>query len=90
MTTAETTKIRVIVFKDADQWVAQALEHDVSVQAPDLDTLRGRMEVALNAEAPFEGIGQAPEHFFKLWDKKSDFSKPGVADGVAYDMALCA
>ena len=82
--------VRIITFKEGENWIAQCLEHDVCVQASDLDTLRSRMEVALQAEAPLENLSKAPDHFFDLWERKSDFHKSGRSDGVEYEMALCA
>jgi hypothetical protein len=82
--------VRIVAFKEGDIWVAQCLEHDVCVQAADLDTLRGRMEVALLAESPLKELPQAPAHFFGLWDRKSDFHQSGKSDGCEYEMALCA
>ena len=67
--------IRVVVFKEGDNWIAQCLEHDICVQAADLDTLRDRVDVAINAEHEhcvssgkdgFSAIPPAPEHFFSL------------------------
>jgi hypothetical protein len=84
------SSVRIITFKEGETWVAQCLEHDVCVQAPDLDTLRARMEVALQAESPLDALPKAPDHFFELWDRKSDFHKSGKSDGVEYEMALCA
>jgi hypothetical protein len=82
--------LRIVSFKDGDIWVAQCLEHDVCAQAADLDTLRSRIEMAIEAEAPLTNLPQAPAHFFELWDRKSDFQKSGKSDGVEYEMALCA
>ena len=84
------TTLRIVTFKEGDIWVAQCLEHDVCVQASDLDTLRGRMEVALKAESPINDLPAAPAHFFELWERKSEFHKSGRTDGVEYEMALCA
>jgi hypothetical protein len=82
--------VRIITFKEGDIWVAQCLEHDVCVQAGDLDSLRTRMEMALKAESPLDKLPKAPAHFFELWEKKSGFNKSGKSDGVEYEMALCA
>lgn len=40
----------------APAWVAQCLEHDVSAQAADLETVRVRIEVAIEAEAPLADL----------------------------------
>lgn len=82
--------IRIVTFKEGEIWVAQCLEHDVCAQAADLDTVRGRIEMALQAESPLDNLPQAPAHFFELWDRKSGFQKVGKSDGVEYEMALCA
>jgi hypothetical protein len=85
--------IRIIAFKEGESWVAQCLEHDVCAQAGDLDTVRARIEVAIQAEAPLKDLPSAPAHFFELWDRKSGFEESGSTDGesgVDYQMALCA
>lgn len=72
--------IRVIVFQDDGQWVAQCLEFDIGAQAADLDTLSDRFKVVLAAEfkesmerhgKPFEGIDPAPERFVAMWERRS-------------------
>ena len=90
--------IRVVAFKDGDQWVAQCLEHDICATADDLETLQYRIEVAIEAESELcksEGrdlssLPPAPEHFSALWEKRPGFEKSGTSDGVGYQMALCA
>ena len=82
--------IRIVAFKEGDAWVAQCLEHDVCAQAGDLDTVRARIEVAIEAESPLDKLPKAPAHFFELWERKSDFNMSGRSDGVEYEMALCA
>lgn len=82
--------IRIVTFKEGEIWVAQCLEHDVCAQAADLDSVRARIEAALEAEAPLEALPEAPAHFFELWERKSDFNKSGKSNGVDYEMALCA
>lgn len=72
--------IRVIVFQDADLWVAQCLEHDIGAQAPDVDTLMTRLQVVMSAELkesverhrePFAGIEPAPERFLQMWERRA-------------------
>ena len=58
---------RVLVRKEAEQFVAQCLEVDVCVQALDFDTLEGRLEVALQEE-DLTAIGKAPQYFFDIWE----------------------
>ena len=42
--------VRVIIFNDSGQWIAQCLEHDICAMADNLDTLQSRLEVAIEAE----------------------------------------
>ncbi len=90
--------IRVIAFKDGDQWVAQCLEHDICAIADDLETLQYRVEVAIEAERALclekgldlDSLPAAPKYFFDKWSRRSEFDHSGQADGVGYEMALCA
>jgi hypothetical protein len=75
-----TVSMRVIVFKDDGQWVAQCLEHDIGAQGPDVDTLMTRLEVVLDAECkasldkgeePFKGIDPAPARFQQMWERRA-------------------
>jgi hypothetical protein len=72
--------VRVLVFQDEGSWVAQCLEYDIGAQARDIDTLRDRLIVALNAELreslerhgqPFAGIEPAPERFQLMWEHRA-------------------
>ena len=89
-----TSKIRVIIINESDQWVAQGLEYDICVQANNLEDLYGRFEVAvrLESEEPggLERIGPAPRYFEKLWDRKSGEFLPAQADPERYDFGLAA
>ncbi len=52
-------------------FVAQCLEHDIAVQAKDMDTLRTRFEATLMCEISdgnLDSIPPAPEEFFDIWD----------------------
>jgi hypothetical protein len=65
----EPAVLRVVVFKQEDMFVAQCLEHDISVQAADIATLQMRFEetVAIEGE-DLAAISPAPESFQKMWD----------------------
>jgi hypothetical protein len=74
-----TENIRVIMFQDGDQWVAQCLEYDLGAQAPDIDTLNDRITVLIKAELkesidrhdkPFGGIPPAPARFQHMWERR--------------------
>lgn len=95
--------IRVVIKREGDQYVAQCLEVDIGVQAPDVETLRTRLEMTLRAEYiarkgtdqnPFPGIDPAPQYFHDVWDKCHFRSEPtlvsGVDHGASIQMAMCA
>lgn len=98
MSKAKSGKIRVVVFKDGDMFVAQCLEHDICTQAADMKTLRHRMDALLEAERaharasgkkPFEGIDPAPKHYVEMWETGwGAQSEGGTRQEV--DLALCA
>ena len=78
MSKAKDKELRIVVFKDGDVFVAQCLEHDICAQANDVNTLRHRMDAAIEAERDFartagkpisDIIAPAPQHFFDMWDK---------------------
>ena len=63
--------VRVLVWGEEDVFVAQCLEHDISVQAPDIETLQRRFEATVAAEGgmgDLESIPPAPEVFQAKWD----------------------
>lgn len=65
--------VRVLVMASEGVFVAQGLEHDICVQAPDLDTLQRRFERACRAEAAIhdnglDDIAPAPPEFHEKWD----------------------
>ena len=86
--------IRVIFFREGETWLAQGLEHDICVQAPTIDELYGRFEVAVSLEADSEGkldsIPKAPQHFFDLWEKRSGEFTPRNASGKDFEFAMAA
>lgn len=86
-------KLRVIIYQDHGVWLAQALEHDICVQADSLDDLYGRFQVAVRLECvdgKLDHIAPAPEHFQRMWDKKAGSYKPAAANDDYYEMALAA
>lgn len=74
----DSTAIRVVVFKDGDHYVAQALEVDVAAQGFTPEEASRRRGVALDAEArdaQAEGrdlfdIGPAPETMRILYENQ--------------------
>ena len=42
--------LRVVVFREGDDWIAQGLEHDISAFGSNLDAVRERFLATLDAE----------------------------------------
>lgn len=81
----DNNQLRVIVYKESDQWFAQCLEHDIAAHAADLKELEARLCAAIGAElqysaergeAPFTGIRPAPQHFHDLWTGRAGEYQP--------------
>lgn len=56
-------------------FVAQCLEHDVAVQAADIDILQRRFEETFAHEVSLgdlEAIGPAPEEFHAKWNEAKE------------------
>jgi len=65
-------KLRIVAFQDGESWIAQCVEYDIAVQAPDLTTLQRRMDALIQAEieytttnngGAFIGIDPAPDFY---------------------------
>lgn len=60
--------LRVVIFREADHWLAQGLERDIAVEGGDLNDLIRRLTLAIMAEAAtLDALGQAPKYFQDLW-----------------------
>jgi hypothetical protein len=99
----ESGGLRAVIFQDGDMWVAQCLEYDIGAQAHDLDTVRRRLDVAIEIERltsleihgrDFAGIDEAPAHFFEMWEKRSKSNKQSkvmkAGEPFGVEMARCA
>jgi len=89
-----TDTIRVIFYQDGEKWLAQAIEHDICVQADKLDDLYGRFEVAVRLECDETGsldhIPSAPDHFEQLWQRKAGSFTPAHVASGKYEVGLAA
>ena len=70
-------KIRVLLFRDSDMWVAQCLEYDIAAQGKTLDEVQNRLkrtfvgQIILDVEMgkqPLQGIAEAPQMFFERFE----------------------
>lgn len=77
MANTESNTIRVIAYREGDMWVAQCLEHDISAQGADFQTVMRRLAATLHCEADytkekhgeaFATIDAAPETFFHMFE----------------------
>lgn len=77
---SELEHLRVIVYPEGDQYIAQCLEVDIATQARDIPTLLERLDLTIDAECamsrergeePFSKICAAPNYFQSLWEKRS-------------------
>ena len=73
-------KLRVVIFREEEMYVAQCIEFDIAAQAPTLEAVLDRLDLTVEAECqmsleigqtPFNGICPAPNHFHHLWEKGS-------------------
>jgi hypothetical protein len=75
--------LRVLVFQEGGDWVAQCLEYDICTHAQDEESLSKRFSALLEVEynismrecgKPFAGIEPAPEEYQAMWPKADDGS----------------
>lgn len=78
-------QIRVLVFKNNDNYIAQCLEYDIAVQGQTLEELEERfvctiMAYALssleNDEAPFSQVPETPQEFWEKYGRARPFRDP--------------
>lgn len=78
--TGTESRIRAIVYREGDVYVAQCIEYDIATQASDIETLLDRLELTIEAEfeaceeagkAPKECICPAPVYYHELWGART-------------------
>ena len=71
-------RIRAVVFKEGDWWVAQCLEYDYAAVSKSLEDLPGELQWAVTAQItislergiqPFHGYSPAPRRFWEMFEK---------------------
>jgi hypothetical protein len=83
--------LRVIVFREADQWLAQGLERDIAVQAENLRDIVNRLTLAVDAEietAAFATLAPAPKYFQDLWAPRAGDFTPSPPIALSATQAL--
>lgn len=91
--------VRAVVYREGNMWVAQGVDYDIGVQAPDVDTLHRRMELAIELEkavsielcgAPFAGIDRAPAYVEEMHRRSTMNLTPSQGTPQDVQLALCA
>lgn len=90
----KTESLRVIIFRDGNTWIAQALEIDICVQGDNLPAVKAHFLATLRAEVAsgdIKKIGPAPSEFQEMWGRRSDFTWHSNKDnGVPVELAIAA
>ena len=66
---------RVLLSNEENMFVAQCLEHDISVQAEDMETLQRRFEATLLIEmqsGDLATLPPAPKSFYDKWNEAQE------------------
>lgn len=94
-------RVRFVVFRENEFWVAQCLEYDIGAQAGSLQQIQIRTSAALQCEleeslirygTPLSGLGGTPHQFCAIWAKRSAsyVSLPFIdMPHIRVDVALC-
>ena len=71
-------RIRAVVFKEGDWWVAQCLEYDFAAVSRALEELPGELEGAVATQIeislergiqPYHGYSPAPRRFWEMFER---------------------
>jgi len=69
-------KMRVIIFQQADKWIAQGIEHDICTQGESPEEAMERFALTIQLEDKEDGgvkrIATAPEYFKEMWETHSN------------------
>ena len=85
MRDAKEFRVRAVVFREGEWWVAQCLEYDLATQARRLEDLprelRRLLTVQIQASQeygvePFEGFSRAPARFWKMYENAKSRVEP--------------
>lgn len=81
--------LRIVLFREGPVWLAQALEHDLGVQAENLKDLMMRLGIALDDAG--EGLAlrpPAPVYFEHLWPLAAGRFDPSAHGFDRADVAM--
>jgi hypothetical protein len=93
MTTNSCEMMRVVVYREGDVWIAQCIEHDISAQASDCQSVMRRLVATVNAECRYTlekhgtalaNIDPAPDVFKTMFEQTE---RPLMADNLEYRIA---
>lgn len=78
-------RVRAVVFRSGEWWVAQCLEYDLATQARRLEDLPRELRRLLTVQIlaslecgvePFEGLAKAPARFWKMYENAKSKVEP--------------
>lgn len=81
-------RIRAVVFREGDWWLAQCLEYDFAAVSRNLEELPNELQwavttqIALSIERgiqPFHGFSPAPRRFWEMFDQAKTLLEPAAA-----------
>ena len=75
-------RIRAVVFKEGEHWVAQCLEYRYAIQTRKIEDMPRVLRECLTAQIlvsrelgiePFNGFGPAPRRFWEMYERAEPF-----------------
>ncbi len=75
----QTEALKIVVYKEEEKFVAQAVDFDICTQADDIETLTARMDCLIEVELrAMQESGQqvdpAPKRFHNMWEQNQRLS----------------
>jgi hypothetical protein len=90
-------RMRAVVFKEGDWWVAQCLEYRYAIQARRLEDMPGELKRCLTAQIlisrelgiePFYGYEPAPRRYWEMYERAEPLSESAEAPEASPEVEL--
>ena len=90
-------RIRAVVFKEGEHWVAQCLEYRYAVQTRQIEDMPRVLLECLTAQIlvsrqlgvePFNGFGPAPRRFWEMYERAAPLPDPAEAPESAPEVEM--
>jgi hypothetical protein len=88
-------RIRAVVFKEGDWWVAQGLDYDFATAARSLEEIPGEIQhfllILFDASRqlgvePFYGYSPAPKRFWRMYEEAEPWAEPPFVVDLPEDL----